>query len=364
MYANYSNGITNLACSVLKYFGAAYTHDTLKYMDNLLQYPYNNVVVMLFDGMGVDTLRYHLPQDSFLRRHLIAEYSSVFPPTTTAATTSLESGLMPVEHGWLGWSLYFSEIDKIVNIFPNTEKDTWENAAEYNVAQRYLPYKSIFEKINEAGYAKAYSVSKFGTNKIRTQDELYSEITRLCKQNGKKYIYSYWEEPDSTMHFKGCYDDSISDILHTIDKKVEKMCDGLKDTLVIVTADHGHCDLENLILSDYPNIVKMLKRPISIEARAIGFHVKDEYLLQFPVEFHETFHDDFLLLSHKQILEQQIFGNGVPHQKFFDFVGDYMAIAIADKGIVNSNMSNKFKSNHAGMTEKEMVIPFIAIEAK
>ena len=49
------------------------------------------------------------------------------------------------------------------------------------------------------------------------------------------------------------------------------------------------------------------------------------------------------------------------HPKFEEFIGDFLAIAISDKGIVYSQDSNQFISNHAGMTEEEMNIPVIAI---
>ena len=197
MYADYENSIVNLSCSILQYFGAKSEHSTLEYIDELLKGEYKNVVIILLDGLGVDALQYHLAKNGFFRKHLIREYSSVFPPTTTAATTSLESGLTPFEHGWLGWSMYFSEVDKIVNAFVNTEKDTNIQAADFHVANQFIPYETIYKKIKDAGMANAYSVSKFGSNRIKLFDELVDEIIRLCATSEKKYIYGYWENPDS-----------------------------------------------------------------------------------------------------------------------------------------------------------------------
>ena len=62
-----------------------------------------NIVLLLFDGMGISVLEKHLAPDSFLRKHLVCPISSVFPPTTTAATTSVLTGRTRIEHGWLGW---------------------------------------------------------------------------------------------------------------------------------------------------------------------------------------------------------------------------------------------------------------------
>ena len=119
MFADYSNSLVNLSCSVLKRFGAEYGHKTLPCADEWMGKGFRNVVVVLLDGMGCEAIDFHLKEDGFFRSHYRCGISSVFPPTTTAATTTMESGLTPAEHGWLGWSLYFGEIHKVVNAFTN-----------------------------------------------------------------------------------------------------------------------------------------------------------------------------------------------------------------------------------------------------
>ena len=163
------------------------------------------------------------------------------------------------------------------------------------------------------------------------------------------------------MHEFGCYSSLVTESIKELENKVENMCKQLSDTVVIVTADHGHCNLKHYILNDYPKILKMLKRPISIETRAVAFYIKEEYLNDFPNEFYYNFKNEFLLLSKREVIENNIFGVGKMHPKFEEFIGDFLAIAISDKGIVYSQDSNQFISNHAGITEKEMKIPVIAI---
>ncbi len=353
-----------MACSVLKHYNAGYNHPSLPLFDDYLEKNYKNVVVMVFDGMGVEALELHLPKDSFLRKHFVAEISTVFPPTTTAATTSIESGLTPAEHGWLGWSLYFSEIDKIVNAFINTEKGTGRIAADYHVAERFIPYKTIYDKIRDAGMARTYSVSPFGTNQISAFDELFEEVITLCEKDERKYIYTYWDEPDASMHDYGCDSETVTQWIQDINRNVEMMCNKVQDTLVIITADHGHINVCYNILSDYPSLLNMLKRPIAIESRAACFYIKEEYQTQFPIEFRRIFGNDYLLLSKDEVMTQKLFGDGELTPKFNEFIGDYLAIAIADKGIVYSHDSMQFLSNHAGMTESEMMVPFIVVEIK
>jgi hypothetical protein len=361
MLIDYSNNLVNLACSILKYFDAEYSHSTLKEVDELLNEKYKNVVVLLLDGLGVDALRYHLQENSFFLRNMIKEYSTVFPPTTTAATTTMECAFTPFEHGWLGWSLYFSEIDKIVDAFTNNEKDKNTQAAAYHVSNRYIPYRTIYDMIKDAGEANAYSVSHFGSNRIDTLDELTGEIERLCAIDERKYIYGYWEYPDCLMHEYGCYSSIVTENINELEYRIESMCKRLSDTLIIITADHGHTSTEYYVLSKFPKLYSMLKRPTSIEPRATAFYIKEEYTDDFSAEFLKNFGEDFILYSREEVIEKKLFGSGKMHPKFEDFIGDYLAIAIKNKGFVYSGESMQFVSHHAGLTEKEMIIPLISI---
>ena len=136
---NYNECLTNLSCSIRRYYGLDYKHSTLDYIDKLLeQKSPENVVVILFDGMGSRILDRVLDNDSFLIQNKYKDITSVFPTTTTAATTSVLTGLDPVEHGWLGWDMYIKPIDKTITLFLNTEKGKDE------VCEEFLKVKSKF----------------------------------------------------------------------------------------------------------------------------------------------------------------------------------------------------------------------------
>ena len=44
----------------------------------------------------------------------------------------------------------------------------------------------------------------YGPGKVRDADEFFARIRALCTSGGRKYIYAYWDEPDSLMHDTGC----------------------------------------------------------------------------------------------------------------------------------------------------------------
>ena len=114
------------------------------------------------------------------------------------------SGMNPCEHGWLGWDCYFPQINKNVTVFLNKEMETGLSAADYNVAFRYCGYEDIVQKINRiCGKETAHYVLPFLAPYPRTFEDITNRIADLCSQPGKKFIYGYWNEPDTTMHRKG-----------------------------------------------------------------------------------------------------------------------------------------------------------------
>lgn len=366
-YPNYDRSILSIASSVLNHFGVKdCQHKTLPEFDKLLEKDYKNIIVILFDGLGTSSLNYHLEENDFLRKHYVTDISSVFPSTTVAATTSILSGYSPLECGWLGWDLYFEEIGENVAVFKNTLQRNGEPAAKYNVAHRYIPYKNVMQRIEKVkGRKSAYCVAFFSKYRIRSVEDICKTIYKLSKKRKKKYIYAYWHQPDGAMHGHGVTSpEAHKEILH-INSEVEKLCSKLKDSLVIITADHGLCDSVNLFLEDYPELYDMLKIPPSIEpGRAMSLFIKDGLQEEFKKEFNRLFGDSFRLMTKEEVFSENILGFGTPHPRTSGFVGDFLAIATTEKTLFTAREEHEFVGVHAGLTEEEMTVPFIAIETK
>jgi len=359
---NYNDCIVNLANSIMKYFDLPANHDTLKDVDEILnsRNP-KNVVVMLCDGMGTNILKRALKPDDFLVKNLRRSISSVLPPTTTASTTSMTSGLYPCEHGWIGWDVYIKPEDKIVTLYTNCLKDTEIPAAEYNVARTHMPFKDITDRINNETDNASVSLYPFGENPYSDFDDLCNRIISECQKDNKKYIYGYHPNPDSLMHDLGTDSKEAVDCIKQINEKIENLSKQLEDTVLIVVADHGHMNCDTILLSDYPDLFNLLEKDIWIEGRTTTFAVKEGKKEEFVKLFNKYFSEYFILKTREEVFKENLFGYGQQHEYFEAEIGDFVSIAISNKDFRYNENSEKMVSVHAGITEDEVLIPLIIV---
>lgn len=362
---NYTECLTNLACSIRKYFNLEFNHNTLTYVDKILEEKNpKNVVLILCDGMGSKILNKVLNENSFLIKHKYKDITTVFPATTVAATTSIMTGLNPVESGMLGWDMYYKGIDKTITTFFNYEKEDSDKKVlqeAIDFKQKYMKTKSIMDEINEQGQYKAYTLFPFFDNTYKDLDDMYNIIINKCMEDGKKFIYAYDIEPDSTMHDLGSDSNEAYKIIKNINERIENLSKNLEDTIIFVVADHGHKNVVNIDLSDYPDVEDCLLRNTSIEPRAVNFFIKDDKKELFVNLFKKYFGNDFNLYSKFDIIDSNLFGYGEENEIFRDSLGDFLAIGITDKAIVYTG-GVKLKSQHAGYTDDEIYVPLIIID--
>lgn len=365
-YPDYDKSILSVISSVLKYYGYDNGHKSSDVLDKMLENKYENIVLMLFDGMGVSTLNKHLKSTDFLMQHFVDTISSVCPSTTACAIPTVESGKAPIEHSWLGWDMYFKEYDANITVFKNTYQDSNEEIKDCNVARKYIGYHNIFDRIKEItnGRVKTHDISKYSDTdeSAYSCEEMLERVVQISKDPSEDFIYTYVEEPDAVMHALGTDHEYVKENVKYINSLVCEISGMLKDSLIIVIADHGLIDTQTIYMEDYPKLQDMLERRPSIETRALNFYVKDEYKEIFRTEFNKVFEKDFLLLSKDEVYDKKLFGTGEKNPKIDEFVGDYIAFGISDKAIEWNRDDFKMAARHAGLTQEEMEIPLIIID--
>lgn len=361
---NYQECITNLACSIEKYFDLTPTHNTLPYIDKLFEEKRpENVVVILLDGLGSRILDRTLEENSFLRKHKYKEITTVFPATTTAATTSMQTGLNPIEHGYLGWNVYISPIDKIITLYLNTEKGKEKVDNDFlNIKDKYFNIETIPDRINKEGKYQGMGLFSFKETQYQDLDDMLEKIKQKTKEPGKKYIYAYDEEPDHSMHEHGPDSKEAKELVEERNDKIERLSNELENTIIFVIADHGHKKVTHIYLNDYPDILETLKKTTSLEPRATSFHIKEGREEEFKRLFNQYFSKDFNLYSKEEVIESNLFGTGKEHPLFKSSLGEFLAIAEDSDKCIIAEGDTPLTSQHAGYSDDEIYIPLIIID--
>lgn len=245
---DYNHSILNMVTSILNNYNVKTNHTSLPELDNIMKKNFKNIVMIVLDGMGENVLKAASP-DGFFKQHQINTITSVFPSTTAAALTTYCTGKAPIETGWIGWSQYFKEYGRTVDMLPYVDSFTGCKLPrdKFDV-YKLLKYKTTYEQITEASpdiktYEIKPSYCDMKTDKcihINDLKGLCDSIETLCKNNEKKYIFAYYDSPDNLNHRNGWDSDVTKDFIINAEKSFENLTKSLQntDTLLIMSADH------------------------------------------------------------------------------------------------------------------------------
>jgi len=367
LFPDYENSILNVSNSILKYYGCPVLHPSLKIVDDRLNRKFRNVILVLVDALGDSILEKHPEEGSALRRDQETTITSVFPPTTVAATTSVLTGLPPITTGWLGWMQYILEEDK--NVVFYTNKDYYNDSTEfsYQVADKYVPIKQIYEIIEEHN-SDVSTKEIFPAFREPEHDSFLKEmqaVVNTCIEPGKHFIYAYWDKLDYIMHEFGPDAQETKDVLELIDNGYVFLKENLpKDSIVFVIADHSQVSVSPIKIREYKDLWDTFAKSPSIESRATAFFIKPDRKTEFESLFREYFRDKYVLYKTEDILKLNLFGFGNKHPKTDEFLGDYMGIAIDNYYFKLNEDPFTMKGQHAGLLAEETIVPLIIFEKK
>lgn len=374
LFPDYDHSILSTITSILKYYHVDTPYKSLEWLDKKLEKNYKNVVFIVLDGMGKSILD-SLPNNYFSSQ-VVDVVTAVYPSTTTAAMTTYYSGRPPIETGWIAWSQYFKEYGRYLDVFQkrdsytkkvynDTKKDLWD----------IVGYEQIYDRIENASKdVKVFEVSpsyvlKKAKKYLKADsiDEMVEHVKVLCSAEGRKFVFCYQDNPDVLLHVYGTKSLEVKKYLEDTIDKIEKMTDHLQDTLVIVTADHGHKDVEEEYdINDFDTLKECFIIPPALESRCMTFWIKPKMKEKFQEEFNKLFGHCYVLLTKEEFLENHFLGYGKEHNKVDDFLGDFVAISIGSGLLKISNDyydgKDKKLSTHCGLTKEEMLVPIIVIE--
>lgn len=352
MYYDNKSNLVNISNSILKHFGIDTFHETQEELDGILKNnPEKKICLCLFDGLGKYIQELHPESAKDLLEKKRFEITSVFPPTTVAATTALMSSKYPCETGWLGWAQRIGDYKNPVTMFMSKDDLTQEEVFPHTFET--YKYKNIIDRINDSG-KKADEIKSFEL-KEDSISSFFNVVQGKLKSND--FLYAYHVEPDGSLHEFGTKSERVSKIISKLDRGFVDLAEKNPDVLFVVLADHGHIDTKYFLISEHLDFLDCLTKKLNfLEPRSAVFYVKEERKAEFEKLFDKYYGKYFTLYSKSEVKAKKIFGEGTPHRDFDEFIGDYLAVSQSEYAIVNSKEKMDMISHHAGGTLQERII--------
>ena len=321
----------------------------------------------------------NISPNGFFNQNKVDCVTSVYPSTTTAALTTYYTGRPPYETGWIAWSQYFKEYGRALDMFSHKESCLGDNLKNpmMDVFKTLVNYESVYSRIESASpNVKAFEIgpeysSRRGKRNIIADnlDEIIDSIKDVNEISGDKFVLAYCDNPDSILHKFGTSSKEAADYVKEAEDKIRNLQEYLgEDTVIIISADHGHKDIDKAYtLLDYPEIMECLIMPPSFESRSITFWVKENMRDIFEERFNKVFSEEFWLMTKEDFIDKYHFlGTGEKHKKIDDFVGNYMALSVGGSIIRLETFLAEGKpikkSTHCGLTKQEMEVPVIVLK--
>jgi len=309
---------------------------------------------------------HHLEPQAFLNHHRFDTITSTFPSTTAAATNAFLSGKYPGEIGWLGWSQYFKEHDRLIELFTGQDYFSQTPFIDPTKLRESLPYVSIFDQIQvkhpTLHVAQVWPAIR--PEGAKTLDEFEAQIDAQLSREAV-LLYGYWLDPDKSIHTQGVHHSNITMIIQNIDGMMARLHEKHPDTLFIVFADHGLVDVQFTPINEHADFYACLERSFALEPRAAAFYVKPEKKQDFERLFETYYGKQFTLVPRDKVKAHHLYGEGSYHPRFDDFVGDYVAMSHGplsfSHGVPIGQKPLNFVAHHAGIHPDEMLIQLFVI---
>lgn len=362
---NWKNSILNVSATLSEFLGNKNDIPKIFLLQKKLKKDYKNVVFICMDGFGIYSIKQNLDRNSFLRKNIKKTISSVFPATTTNATTTLYTAKYPMEHGMFGWSLYIEELDRNVDVYIGRDSNTGEKI-DTKVIDKKFDFNYYFDKSNSDYNVNAvmpfYVKHTKNNYPYEKKEEMFNLLNEICGKSSKQFVYVYAGnpdgEPDHTEHIYGVNSNETKEIIEYYNEAFEKFANSHKDTLIIITSDHGHLDIKDYIeLYKDKELNACLEKPAYLEARAVAFKIKTNMENKFKQEIKK--YKELKLFKVDDLIKKNYFG---PKTEQAKILGDYIAIVKNNHTQVLINeLMPRFKGHHTALTKREMILPLIII---
>lgn len=390
--------LVNIPCTIAHLFGApdfgkpALDEALLERMRG----KHEKIILLVVDAMGsklFDRMRdpdRSLVWGKYHDQALYAPLTSVCPSTTASALTTLWTGEGPGSHGIIGYEMWAKEFGVVMNNIHHSAAsargDTGGLERSGFDPHEFMNKPLLGTHLQAHGIGATTfihsSIARSGLSTMQMKDvnlQTYVDEADLCvsladyvnsRHGIPEFIYVYYSDVDTLMHRYNADDTRIDYQFEAFSTVFERaFLDNLsqavgKDTLLILTADHGSKatpKYPQYDLANHPEFYDHLVMQPTCENRLAFFYIKPGHVQAVREYFTAHWPDDFILVEPGPALELGLFGKGPFHPRAAERLGDLIAVAKRDAYLWWAPKPNPMAGRHGGLSAEEMLVPFYAL---
>ncbi len=353
---------------------------------------YDKVILFFIDAFG--WLFFEKYKDRFpfikemLRNGVVSKITSQFPSTTAAHVTSIHTGQDVGTSGIYEWNMYDPKVDDVIcpllfsyagsgktrdNLFSSgiKPKDIYPKVTFYNRLKKQGIQSFVFQ-------LKDYTPSTYSdivfdgasVHPYSTLPEALVNLLGLVKKTQKKsYFFLYFDRIDSIAHLYGPDSDQVNmqsiQLLSVLEEFLKKLKKVSKNTLFMMTADHGQVNVSpqnTTYINKEFNILDKLKKnkkgkyivPCG-SPRDMFLHVKDEYVEEVIDMLNKGLRGKGLVFKTTDLIKEGYFNK--PSKVFLERVGNVVLLPFEKEAFwwyEKGKFEQRYFGHHGGATPKEM----------
>lgn len=325
-----------------------------------------HVVLLCLDGLGYAAAR-DLKMEGI-------PLTSVAPSTTTAAWPSIFTGLTPLQHGITGFWVYLRELEAVTTMTRFGPSMGMGSFVDEGIDPTiFFPFPTLHQKARAAGYAPSVVIKAeykdsglsqmihHGADLVgyRSLTELFAKAKALSHR--KTLLTLYWDDIDMRSHIHGPNSRACRGDIARVRGQLETFLDRVKDTLVLVVADHGQLTCpprKHIDYADHPELLSKLTVPPNGEGRFSYLFVKKGREDKAADYVRHAFGKKALLLPSAEALP--LLGRGKPFPETKHRIGTFVLIPTSNHVFTYPYLEGRgLLGFHGGLSREEMLVPLL-----
>lgn len=335
--------------------------------------PLRHAIVVLIDGLGARALAERAGHARTLTSGSSRETTAgaVFPSTTVAALASVTTGVLPGEHGMVGYTAYDPARDRIVNLLSGwgagSDPEGWQSVPT-------LFETAVTEGVSTAAIGPSrYGGTGFSRAVLRgaaylsaeSMDQRVRRASEHARSAPRTLSYLYIPELDSAGHRHGVGSAEWVAALEAADGAVASLIGDLPlRTGVLVTADHGALNVRasaHLVLdSDSMTGVRL----VAGEPRCLQLHLEPGVdASEVAAALEQRYGDVGWAVTRAEAIEEGLFGPvrpGVEHRIGDVLLGARRRVAFYTD---HADRARGMVGQHGSLSPEELGVPLLRFGA-